>query len=514
MRLLDTQSHEVREFGDGDVPFYAILSHRWDAVEVSLQDLRGGDAGQMAAYSKIRNSCSLAASHGFQHLWIDTCCIDKTSSAELSESLNSMYRWYRESMVCYAYLGDVPSDSLERRTGVAGRAFGQSAWFTRGWTLQELIAPPTIVFLDQAWQEIGAKSSLLPTLSRITGIPSAFLQGDDLDKASIAERMSWASGRRTTRPEDMAYCLMGLFGVNMPMLYGEGQHAFIRLQEEIIKISDDHSIFAWKEDGGNDGILATSPAAFSDSGNIIPLEASSARGTLDGAITLNNKGIHLKLRLARKQELQHDAVLPCRVRDDPEKLVVLHFRAIPPGAECFKRIGHWLVTRRYTRDYLDSKCPEITVCVGRGRQKHPCQWPILRATQLGRGEMVRFLLDRGADHDVVDDFGQTPLALAGKMGYEGIVCMLLEHGADPNAEDDCGRTPLLWAAGNGHTAVAKLLLEKEANPNATMRDSLSVQWLALASGDRNPARTPLARAKVGGHDAMVVLLREWGAWKV
>ena len=326
--------------------------------------------------------------------------------------------------------------------------------------------------------------------------------------------MSWASGRKTTRLEDMAYCLMGLFGVNMPLLYGEGQRAFIRLQEEIIKISDGHSIFAWKEDvGANSGILATSLAAFSDSGNI-PLEASSARGTLDGAITLNNKGIHLKLRLARKQELQHDAVLPCRVRDDPEKLVVLHFRAIPPGAKCFERVGRWLVTRRHTRDYLDSKCPEITVCVGRGRQKHTCQWPILRATQLGRGEMVRFLLDRGADHDVADEFGQTPLALAGKMGYEGIVCMLLEHGADPNSEDDCGRTPLLWAASNGHTAVAKLLLEKEANPNATMRDGLSVQWLALASGDRSRVRTPLARAKGGGHDAMVVLLREWGAWKV
>ena len=163
----------------------------------------------------------------------DLCCIDKTSSAELSEAINSMYRWYQESGVCYAYLADVPPN-----------AFSKSRWFTRGWTLQELIAPSTVIFLDQKWQEIGTKSSLQRVISEITGIPTDILLGGDLEDASIAQRMSWASKRETTRVEDAAYCLMGIFSIHMPMLYGEGERAFIRLQEEIMRVSDDHSLFA------------------------------------------------------------------------------------------------------------------------------------------------------------------------------------------------------------------------------------------------------------------------------
>src|SRR5271168_851945 len=128
-------------------------------------------------------------------------------------------------------------------------------------------------------------------ISEITGIPTNILLGGDVEGASVAQRMSWASKRKTTRVEDLAYCLMGMFGINMPLLYGEGERAFIRLQEEIIKVSDDHSLFAWKSFANHDGLLASSPAAFLDSGNIIPFNPSR---TLSGAITVNNKGIHLK----------------------------------------------------------------------------------------------------------------------------------------------------------------------------------------------------------------------------
>jgi hypothetical protein len=171
-------------------------------------------------------------------------------------------------------------------------------WFTRGWTLQELIAPSIVIFLDKEWHEIGTKSSLQRMISEVTSIPANILLEGRPEYASIAQRMSWASRRETTRDEDLAYCLMGIFGINMPMIYGEGKRAFIRLQEEIIKVSDDYSLFAWESFDSPGGLLATSPAAFFKSSKIIPLDSSNV---LSGAITVNNKGIHLKLRIEDKE---------------------------------------------------------------------------------------------------------------------------------------------------------------------------------------------------------------------
>ena len=153
-----------------------------------------------------------------------------------------MYRWYQQAEVCYAYLADVPSDTVN-----VGSEFSKSKWFTRGWTLQELIAPSEVIFLGKEWQKIGTKSSLEDDLSRISRIPVNVLLGDDnLESVGVAQRMSWAAKRETRKIEDRAYSLMGIFGINMPVIYGEGKKAFVRLQEEIIKVSDDHSIFAWK----------------------------------------------------------------------------------------------------------------------------------------------------------------------------------------------------------------------------------------------------------------------------
>ena len=232
MRLLNTKSKEPKDFA-GSPPMYAILSHTWEADEVLFQDLMNGTHTTKLGWTKIVKACELAAHNHFEWIWIDTCCIDKSSSAELSEAINSMFRWYRDSTICYAYLSDVSHE---------GR-FGFSRWFTRGWTLQELIAPSFVLFLDQRWSAVGSKLSRAREIEKITGIPKASLS--DLMRSSIAIKMSWASKRETTRIEDQAYSLLGLFDINMPLLYGEGEKAFIRLQQEIIRSSDDESILAW-----------------------------------------------------------------------------------------------------------------------------------------------------------------------------------------------------------------------------------------------------------------------------
>lgn len=166
-----------------------------------------------------------------------SCCIDKTSTAELSEAINSMFRWYRNAAVCYAYLADVEEISQ----------LADSRWLTRGWTLQELVAPKDLRFYTTDWKYLGSKGDpqLLDSLSRATHIERSVLSTGQFENVTIAKRMSWAAGRETTRVEDSAYCLLGIFDVNMPLLYGEGRKAFRRLQEEILKVSDDHTLFAW-----------------------------------------------------------------------------------------------------------------------------------------------------------------------------------------------------------------------------------------------------------------------------
>ncbi|KAF4825699.1 Vegetative incompatibility protein HET-E-1 [Colletotrichum siamense] len=193
-------------------------------------------------YAKLHDSCRQACLDKLEWIWIDTCCIDKTSSAELSEAINTMFRWYQEAVVCYAFLADVPSD-----TTLDGRSlFATSRWFTRGWTLQELLAPKRLEFYSREWTHLGTKSGLSQVLREITGVGESYLEGLDLSVASIAARMSWAAKRETTREEDRAYSLLGIFGVHIPLLYGEGGYnAFIRLQEELIRTTDDQSIFAW-----------------------------------------------------------------------------------------------------------------------------------------------------------------------------------------------------------------------------------------------------------------------------
>ncbi|OTA95624.1 hypothetical protein M434DRAFT_28748 [Hypoxylon sp. CO27-5] len=270
MRLLNTESLELREFHGTAVPPYATLSHTWvDGEEISFRDFvdLSPSTKTKSGYRKIRGACKIARQDGIDWIWIDTNCIDKASSAELTEAINSMYNWYRGSRICYAYLADVPR-----------HPFRKSKWFRRGWTLQELIAPHRLVFYSNSWVKIGDRSDLAGDISAITGIEEPLLRGRaDLHTVSIAKKMSWAARRETTRVEDIAYCLLGLFDVNMPLLYGEGSKAFIRLQEEIIKTSNDHTIFCWSRNGSVPtewtSMLAPSPAAFIDAGDYISIDA-------------------------------------------------------------------------------------------------------------------------------------------------------------------------------------------------------------------------------------------------
>lgn len=247
MRLLDTHTRKLVEYFDPDIPPYAILSHRWGSEEVSFTEMldHGRRVERKAGFAKIKKFCTQARQGGYKYAWVDTCCINKDSSAELSEAINSMFRWYDESAVCYAYLSDVPGtlgqdDKME--------ALKKSEWFTRGWTLQELIAPRELSFYAADWTELGTRRNLRPMIESITGIPTSALGASIKSLSSmfsIAQRMSWSANRVTTREEDRAYCLLGIFDVNMPLLYGEKSKAFLRLQEHIISMSNDQSIFAW-----------------------------------------------------------------------------------------------------------------------------------------------------------------------------------------------------------------------------------------------------------------------------
>jgi len=228
MRLINTTTLQVEEFQNHEIPEYVILSHTWEEEEVSLQDMQTPACKKKRGYYKIKQCCEKVASDGFTYCWIDTCCIDKTSSAELSEAINSMYKWYQNSRICYAYLSDFeasPDLVMENY-----RSFTESRWWTRGWTLQELLAPSIVEFYSVNWVEVGTKLSLHEQITEITGIDEGVLCGADPLRRNVAVRMSWAARRKTTRIEDQAYCLMGLFHVNMPLLYGEGSRAFIRLQ--------------------------------------------------------------------------------------------------------------------------------------------------------------------------------------------------------------------------------------------------------------------------------------------
>ncbi|KAK5630807.1 hypothetical protein RRF57_006522 [Xylaria bambusicola] len=249
MWLINTTSLELKEFlgepNDPRFPRYAILSHTWGDGEVTFRDMQNVKvAEKKAGFSKIAKCCEIARGEGLNWAWVDTCCIDKTSSAELSEAINSMFRWYEFSTTCYAYLSDVGVSDSDSQRPAEQLDWKMSRWFTRGWTLQELIAPYEVIIYDRQWKQLGTKRGLAPDLKGRTRIPeNVLLDSPCRRNYSVASRMSWATGRETTRIEDRAYSLFGLFDINMPLLYGEGNKALLRLHQEILSTIEDDTIF-------------------------------------------------------------------------------------------------------------------------------------------------------------------------------------------------------------------------------------------------------------------------------
>ncbi|KAI6124332.1 hypothetical protein EV401DRAFT_1183474 [Pisolithus croceorrhizus] len=305
IRQQATTDDKIFKTCDDDKTDYCILSHRWvQDQEVNYKQMKNlseldnaHDILDWDGYQKILKACEVANGH-FEYLWSDTCCIDRRSSSEMSEAINSMFRWYKNSKQCYAYLHDTYDFPTERDFTTFTNSNGWPEWFSRGWTLQELIAPDDLRFFNKKWEEIGSKRSRASEIAEITRVPVLVLKdGLSSYKPSFAEVMAWAAERRTTLVEDEAYSLIGLLGVNMPMLYGEGKKAFQRLQLEFMQMSNDQSIFAWgvnmleeaesaEEEDTHEkmywtsGVLADGPISFRGCDDIVQVEPKEFHGLL------------------------------------------------------------------------------------------------------------------------------------------------------------------------------------------------------------------------------------------
>ncbi|KAK2767571.1 hypothetical protein FQN54_003729 [Arachnomyces sp. PD_36] len=319
MRFLNTATLQLEDVPDSELGpkypqnKYVTLSHRWGAAkdEVSYADINESrDFKSKKGYPKLKGFCDLAASQGYRYGWDDTCCINKVDLSELSEAISSMYRWYEECDLCIIYLEDV---------GPGRKSMMESTWFDRGWTLQELIGPRKAAFYDYNWHLLGTKSDLLEDLSTKTGIPIGILNHDvSLSSYSIAQRMSWAANRRTTKVEDRAYSLLGILDVNMPLIYGEREGGFKRLQQAIVQRYKDESIFAWSMKKGDTvtGLYAPSPDFFAQCSDVI-----SARGS--PGFTENNGEISFSLKTIPHSMETYYALLNCTRKSSPDSRIAI-----------------------------------------------------------------------------------------------------------------------------------------------------------------------------------------------
>jgi hypothetical protein len=339
MRLLNATTFKFKDFNDAQLPPYAILSHTWGSEEVSYKEIRfvqqivtlpkhlrkndialaaltvaaGIESDQTlsewrksftnrAGLKKILGTAKLASEKLLDWIWVDTCCIDKSSSAELQEAINSMYRWYQRSTYCVVHLEDAEPYEVGQPWALHFRnVLRDSKWITRGWTLQELIAPSVVDFHDSSWLYIGSKQDDMTSIRVVTGIPEYVLATGDLSRASVAQKMSWAAKRTTTRREDRAYSLLGIFNVHLPLLYGERENAFLRLQEEIMRTTPDDSIFAWSATEGSlstyRGLLARSPEEFGLAGSPGERESSQLIYPGHGTFATSNLGLRVEMRI-------------------------------------------------------------------------------------------------------------------------------------------------------------------------------------------------------------------------
>ena len=371
MRLLERNSAGqlslTKDFIGDDIPKYAILSHTWGAKEVTFRELNYRSGESEASYDKIRFCGQKAANDGLQFFWVDTCCIDKSSSAELSEAINSMYKWYSKAEVCYAFLSDL--ETVQTSDSFLSD-LRKCKWFTRGWTLQELIAPRQVIFVNKNWVEVGDKESLSEIITEITRIDYCTLNGLPIQQLSVATRMSWASRRETTCPEDEAYCLLGIFGINMPLLYGEGgEKAFLRLQNEVLRKTEDQSIFAWSTEGVRDietptkhwGLLAPTPRFFENSSQYVPVRYSHCSADLTIThwgimlkVAINDNGCIIALKCREKETLGFFCVPVLRLRTGQTHYARLGFTEIVPEDiwKTFKHVEIIVPTNAHNMDFV------------------------------------------------------------------------------------------------------------------------------------------------------------------
>jgi hypothetical protein len=383
MRLLHVQTFKLHTFHDDDIPPYAILSHTWlpDDQEVTFASMYNQLLGwrNVQGSKKIDFLCTQAASDGLDWAWMDTCCIDKTNSVELSEAINSMFKWYQRAQICYVYLVDVQEQH--------GVSLLQSRWWSRAWTLQELVAPAKVNFYDANWAFQGTKASLAKKISSRSGVDRETLKdASKMNLKSVACRMSWAAQRSATRAEDVAYSLLGIFGVSLDMQYGEGSRAFMRLQKKILESTNDQTLFAWgftphildeaierrriqrKEESnaahGEDesdsdlefntdkglpwhpfGMFAESPRRFAGCGDIIFHHLH----TFDSAVSETNGALRMELltaplskKLVRGLGIRRNpkpfpiALLPCGSRGAPNCMIGIFLEQWTPGR--FRRL--------------------------------------------------------------------------------------------------------------------------------------------------------------------------------
>ncbi|KAF2733667.1 HET-domain-containing protein [Polyplosphaeria fusca] len=396
MRFLHTRELTFHEFHGNKIPEYAILSHTWGDEEVTHQEMMNLNnvVRAKSGFAKISQFLVEARDRYYNYAWIDTCCIDKGSSAELTEAINSMYNWYRNAGTCFVHISDVHSNECEiinastvdesypgqsellRRLLISPklifpRRLKESRWFRRGFTLQELVASRHRRFFSRDWKEIQVT---IEHLASITSIPQRVLRFGLTDDICVAQKMCWASTRETTRTEDIAYCLLGIFDVNMPLLYGEGAKAFLRLQEEIIRRSDDETIFLWRESNAKPhacrGLLARHPSEYAHCAN---MTRHHGLPTEPLPYSLTNTGLQMSLRLVPVQEslfgsdvshlerlaLTHDPkqlfvpILHCGQNDDINQIVSIILLKIGHSGNHFTRISPDHVGRLDVRYLLD-----------------------------------------------------------------------------------------------------------------------------------------------------------------
>jgi hypothetical protein len=241
LKLTDRGEFSLTKDLINDIPPYAILSHTWgdNEEEITYKDVMEGLGREKVGYKKIQFCAAQTARDGLQYFWVDTCCIDKSNHVEFSEAIISMFRWYQNSVACYVYLTDVSITSqkpAEQCRELWEQSFLTSRWFIRGWTLQELIAPQVVKFFSIEGNVLGDKKSLENQVHAVTKIPVRALRGYALSTFTIQERLAWARSRKTQREEDETYCLLGMFDVHMPLLYGERkENARNRLLQELNK---------------------------------------------------------------------------------------------------------------------------------------------------------------------------------------------------------------------------------------------------------------------------------------